>query len=269
MPKGSVRAAAQVLSVAVCGKNVSPPARGEAGGKRRQHGCARCFDLDRKQVVGPRTAAIDGCDRLAHPRAPTRRSDIRSRPSATIRRRAWHRRARASSDASSTRCRGTFSPKNTTAGFSVPSHREQRRHAKRLDAGETPDPRRHPAPAWHTARRNRRIVLLEPALNARRANTPRRSPGRPPRLMLPWSSMHRGTACTLVQAIDVLGHQLPHASGGLELRQCPVRRIGPGAGNQRPPDHASRPVALPSRLGAQEIRPLHWRRALPLSVSSR
>ena len=69
-----------------------------------------------------------------------------------------------------------------------------------------------------------------------------------------------------MQSVDVLGHQHVQSLHRFQRRECDVRGVGPRPRNDRPPDHAARPVALSRRLGAQEILQHHRRAALPAAV---
>src|SRR5437763_576806 len=78
---------------------------------------------------------------------------------------------------------------------------------------------------------------------------------------------HAPAPGALMQTIDVLGHQPAHAAEALERCKCRMRGVRYRGGNGRPTYQASRPVALPRRLAADEFLVSDWRLAAPIAVN--
>ena len=77
---------------------------------------------------------------------------------------------------------------------------------------------------------------------------------------------HAARASGLVQAVDILGHQLGNLSDRLPRGQRAMAGIRRGLPEAWPADQAARPVAAPGMGVLQEIAVLHRRRPLPRPV---
>ena len=75
-----------------------------------------------------------------------------------------------------------------------------------------------------------------------------------------------GAAGTLVQPVDVLRDKVRRGARRLQTGERAMRGVGPRSRDQRPADHAARPVAPPRRHRAQVLLQRDRRGPLPLAV---
>ena len=166
--------------------------------------------------------------------------------------------------AASTFSRGTFSPKNTTSGFSTPPHCRQGGTIKA-----------------------EKIGIFQIGVAVRRIGRVQIDPGgiEPGQLVLKFGAGHAslaahaadqiepamqvddaGAAGSLVQPIDVLGQQELAAVHRLQTREGSMRIVRLGAAEAAPTDHAAGPIALARQRVAHEGLIGHRLGALPIAV---
>ena len=155
-------------------------------------------------------------------------------------------------NACATRSRGTFSPKNTTSGFSTPP--QPVHSASRKFATSVSTRRRRPravstcAPA-RAAVKARSFQLAQPLLQLVAGADPAAAEADDVRDAAVQID-HGVAAGGAVQTVDVLRDHAAQHLGGLQGDERPVATVGQGPGHAGPADVAARPVtALCGRPG--------------------